>query len=230
MIFAGATRYRVPWDFLLALLAAGALTDLLRPAKAAGVAVRVVHVHRIAGIGGSERHLLTLLPALRRAGVEAAFVGLDAGGDPDAVLRRARPGAAVPTAATSVRAAPAGALLASARTSSTPISSTPTSSARSRPARKPLVSTKHNDDPFRTGPFRFVERLLTRRARAVICITEALARFQVERVGLPARRSTVVHYGLDEPPPAWSADPPLELPDGRARAARPRPARAAEGL
>ena len=30
MIFAGATRYRVPWDFLLALLAGGALTDWLR--------------------------------------------------------------------------------------------------------------------------------------------------------------------------------------------------------
>ena len=30
MIFAGATRYRVPWDFLLALLAAGALVELLR--------------------------------------------------------------------------------------------------------------------------------------------------------------------------------------------------------
>ena len=33
----------------------------------AGRAMRVVHVHRIRGIGGSERHLLTLLPALRRA-------------------------------------------------------------------------------------------------------------------------------------------------------------------
>ena len=29
MVFAGATRYRVPWDFLLALLAAGALTDFV---------------------------------------------------------------------------------------------------------------------------------------------------------------------------------------------------------
>lgn len=28
VVFAGATRYRVPWDFLLALLAAGALTDM----------------------------------------------------------------------------------------------------------------------------------------------------------------------------------------------------------
>src|SRR5205814_1050582 len=31
--------------------------------------VRVVHVHRIRGIGGSERHLLTLLPALAERGV-----------------------------------------------------------------------------------------------------------------------------------------------------------------
>ncbi len=32
------------------------------------------------GIGGSERHLLTLLPALAQLGVEPLFVGLD---DPD---------------------------------------------------------------------------------------------------------------------------------------------------
>ena len=28
MIFVGATRYRVPWDFVLALLAAAAIVDL----------------------------------------------------------------------------------------------------------------------------------------------------------------------------------------------------------
>jgi len=33
--------------------------------------VKVLHVHRIGGIGGSERHLLTLLPALAERGVEA---------------------------------------------------------------------------------------------------------------------------------------------------------------
>ena len=42
--------------------------------------MRVVHVHRMRGIGGSERHLLTLLPALAERGVEPLFVGLD---DPD---------------------------------------------------------------------------------------------------------------------------------------------------
>ena len=39
--------------------------------------MRVVHVHRIRGIGGSERHLLTLLPALAARGVDTVFVGLD---------------------------------------------------------------------------------------------------------------------------------------------------------
>src|SRR5919204_20259 len=39
--------------------------------------MKVAHVHRIRGIGGSERHLLTLLPALAARGVEPVMVGLD---------------------------------------------------------------------------------------------------------------------------------------------------------
>src|SRR5207244_12928062 len=58
-----------------------------------------------------------------------------------------------------------------------------------------LVSTKHNDDPFRAGPFRLVERALARRASRIIAITRALARFQVELVGLPAAKVEVIHYG-----------------------------------
>ena len=72
---------------------------------------------------------------------------------------------------------------------------------------KRLVSTKHNDDPFRAGAFRFVERALARRAAKVIAITKALARFQVERVGLPADKVEVIHYGLDDLPPAWGSNP-----------------------
>ena len=174
--------------------------------------MRVVHVHRIAGIGGSERHLLTLLPALAAQGIETAFVGLDGGGDPAPFyaelerngiphrvasvpgLRRALSGYDPDLVHTHlVHADVFGALVAGTTR---------------------LVTTKHNDDPFRTGPFRFVERALTRRARAVICITEALARFQVDRVGLPREKVTVVRYGLDEPPPAWSTDSPFDIPEG----------------
>jgi glycosyltransferase involved in cell wall biosynthesis len=78
----------------------------------------------------------------------------------------------------------------------------------------PVVSTKHNDDPFRRGPFRHLERLLTRRATRVIAISRALRRFCVDEVGLPAGKVEVVHYGLDELPPAWGENRKLELPAG----------------
>jgi glycosyltransferase involved in cell wall biosynthesis len=76
-----------------------------------------------------------------------------------------------------------------------------------------LVSTKHNDDPFRTGPFRHLERLLTRRAGRVVAITHSLARFLVERVGLPQDKLTTIHYGLDELPRAWGRNDPAPVAD-----------------
>jgi glycosyltransferase involved in cell wall biosynthesis len=76
------------------------------------------------------------------------------------------------------------------------------------------VSTKHNDDPFRTGAFRYVERALARRAKKIIAITGALARFQIERVGLPAEKVEVVHYGLDGPPAPWGTNPPDDVRPG----------------
>ena len=36
MLFVGETRYRVPWDFLIALLAATALVRLVQRARASG--------------------------------------------------------------------------------------------------------------------------------------------------------------------------------------------------
>ena len=169
------------------------------------------------GIGGSERHLLTLLPALAARGIDPVFVGLD---DPaweaDAFYRALE----VPSVRLrSPRDVDPGLLLSLRR-----------ALGRMQPdlvhthlvhadvygglaSRAPLVSTKHNDDRFRTGPFRYVERALTRRARRVIAITHALARFTVERVGLPADKVEVVHYGLDELPPAWGETPDLGLAD-----------------
>ena len=42
--------------------------------------LRVLHVHKLTGISGSQGHLLALLPALRAAGVDARFLGLDVPG------------------------------------------------------------------------------------------------------------------------------------------------------
>ena len=42
--------------------------------------MKVLHVHKLKGVGGSEGHLLALLPALRERGVDARFLGLDVPG------------------------------------------------------------------------------------------------------------------------------------------------------
>jgi len=180
---------------------------------------RVVHVHRIRGIGGSERHLLTLLPALAAEGIEPVFLGLD---DPDwPVEPFYRELAAESVRLECPRDFDPGLVRRVRR-----------ELARLRPdvvhthlvhadvygalgARRgvPVVSTKHNDDPFRRGPFRYVERSLTRKAAQVIAITRALRRFCIDEVGLPPGKVEVVHYGLDGLPAAWAENPPVDLPD-----------------
>ena len=172
--------------------------------------MRVVHVHRLRGISGSERHLLTLLPGLSERGVDVCFIGLDdprgnneqfydelraagipftrveAGRDLDPLLAR--------------RALRAVRRFAPTIVHTHLVHGDVYGGIAAMATGAVLVSTKHNDDPFRAGVFRFVERALTRRAQRVIAITGSLARFNVERVGLPAEKLTVVHYGLDHPP------------------------------
>jgi len=180
--------------------------------------MRVVHVHRIRGIGGSERHLLTLLPALAERGVETAFVGLDDPAwsatdfygalrvpavripaprdlDPLLLLRLARALRADVVHTHLVHADVYGGIAARLRGTH-------------------LVSTKHNDDPFRTGRFRYVERGLARTADRIVAITDSLRRFTVERVGVPAGKVETIHYGLDDPPEPWGKNPPDDVPDG----------------
>jgi glycosyltransferase involved in cell wall biosynthesis len=180
--------------------------------------MRVAHVARMRGIGGAERHLLTLLPALAERGLEPVFVGLDDPEwdpvdfygaltvpairipaprdlDPFLLARLVRGLRADVVHTHLVHADVYGGLAAALRGT-------------------PLVSTKHNDDRFRLGPFRHVERGLARLSRRIVTITEALRRFTVEQVGLPAAKVETIHYGLDELPAAWGENPPDDVPDG----------------
>lgn len=165
-------------------------------------------MHRIAGIGGSERHLLTLLPALRERGVEPVFVGLDASDDGAMpfydqlathdlpVVRLAAPRDVHPLlAARLVRAVRA---LEPDLVHTHLVHGDAYGALAAKLAPAALVSTKHNDDRFRVGLFRFAERALARPASRIIAITRALARFTVGRVGLPAAKVEVVHYGLED--------------------------------
>ena len=179
--------------------------------------MKVAHIHRMRGIGGSERHLLALLPGLAALGVEPVFVGLDdPAWDPEPFYAqlsvpavRLRMGHELdPRVVGRLRGALRGADVVHTHLVHADVYGALACGDRT------LVSTKHNDDPFRAGPFRHVERALTRRAARVIAITEALKRFNVDRVGLPAEKIDVVHYGLDAPPQAWGENADLGLPDG----------------
>ena len=182
--------------------------------------MKVVHVHRIRGIGGSERHLLTLLPALLARGIDVSFVGLDdpAGTLPPfyAELEQARVPFERLSAPRDFDPVLAVRLARALRTSRPDLVHTHLVHADVYGALAPgvrLVSTKHNPDPFRAGSFRFVERAFTRRAARVIAISTAVRDFCVRSVGLPADRIDVVHYGLDELPRPWAENPQLALPD-----------------
>lgn len=180
--------------------------------------MRVMHVHRIRGIGGSERHLLTLLPALAARGVDPIFVGLD---DPAWDAADFYGALEVPAVRImSPRDFDPLLLVRLARTLRADIVHTHLVhadvygglAARLRGTR--LVSTKHNDDPFRVGPFRFVERGLSRLTDRIVTITDALHRFTVDRVGVPADKVETIHYGLDDVPDAWGVNPPDDVPEG----------------
>jgi glycosyltransferase involved in cell wall biosynthesis len=177
-----------------------------------------MHVHRIRGIGGSERHLLTLLPALAQRGIDPVFVGLD---DPAWEAADFYGALKVPAVRImSPRDFDPLLLVRLARTLRADIVHTHLVhadvygglAARLRGAH--LVSTKHNDDPFRVGSFRFVERGLSRLADRIVTITDALHRFTVDRVGVPEGKVETIHYGLDDVPEAWGVNPPDDVPEG----------------
>jgi glycosyltransferase involved in cell wall biosynthesis len=175
--------------------------------------VKVLHVHRIGGIGGSERHLLTLLPALAERGLDVTLLGLD---DPRRAPDPFYESLSVPfmrlSAPRDLDPLLARRVWRAVRRFDLVHTHLVHADVYGALGARRLVSTKHNDDPFRAGPFRFVERVLARRAARVIAITESLARFQVERVGLPRDKVEVVHYGLDDLPRAWGKNPPDPVP------------------
>ena len=185
--------------------------------------MKVVHVHRLRGVGGSERHLLTLLPALRERGIDATL---------HRAGRRVTPIRS--TCSSTSWASPIRRLRAPRDIDPVLAVRLRRAFTRERPdivhthlvhadvygsvtaGRATIVSTKHNDDPFRLGPFRHVERLCGRRAKRIIGITGALAHFNIERVGLPDDKVSVVHYGLDDLPAAWGPPGgPTLPPDAR---------------
>jgi glycosyltransferase involved in cell wall biosynthesis len=187
--------------------------------------MRVAHVIKVTGVAGAEQHLLRLLPALRERGVDARFVGLDVEGTDATRMYERLAEAGVPfehvQCTTDVNPRMARDLVRAIRAPRPDLLHTHLvhgdiyGALAAQLTRVPYVSTRHNDDRYQLGPFRYVDRAFASRARRLIAISDAVRRFLVA-AGLPARKFETIHYGLDAMPDLPSERTPEEtgVPEG----------------
>jgi glycosyltransferase involved in cell wall biosynthesis len=170
------------------------------------VTLRVLHVQRVAGVGGSERHLWSLLPALAERGVQirmaiAAMAGADRfareleqrgievvswAAGPDlhpgfvtAIHREIRAFRPDLVHTHLIHADVHGQLAASF-------------------TRVPAVSSVHSTHSFyERQPYRMAAALSGRLARRTIAISHAVAAMLRATGVVPADRIRVIHYGID---------------------------------
>jgi glycosyltransferase involved in cell wall biosynthesis len=196
--------------------------------------MKVVHLLKVTGVAGAEQHLLRLLPALRERGVDARFLGLDVAGTDAARMYERLDESGVPfeqvRCTVDVNPRMELELVRALRRLEPDLLHTHLVHAdvygalAARLTRTPFVSTRHNDDRYQLGPFRYVDRAFASGARRLIAISDAVRRFLVAS-GLPDERFETIHYGLDEMPalpsevtPASAGVPvgaPLALAIGR---------------
>jgi glycosyltransferase involved in cell wall biosynthesis len=175
--------------------------------------MKVLHLHKIKGLSGSERHLLTLLPALRERGVDARMLSLGVEESDAPRFYRAVEDAGLPNrivdCTLDVNPRMARDVIRAVRDERPDLLHTHLvhgdvyGAIASAATRTPYVSSRHNDDRYLLGPFRYVDRTFAHGARRLIAISDAVRRF-LSRVGLPEEKLVTVHYGLDELPDAPS--------------------------
>jgi glycosyltransferase involved in cell wall biosynthesis len=176
--------------------------------------VRILHVQKVKGIGGSERHLLALLPGLSAAGDDVGIVVLGAGEDEERFLGAAAHAGIEATSVPAGRDADPRVALAlggEIRRFAPDIVHTHLVHAdlwgqlAARRAGVPGVRSAHNVSArYRSEPGRSAGRLAGRLARRTIAISEHVAAFlRVQRLA-PPDRIRVVPYGIDAA--SWEVD------------------------
>jgi glycosyltransferase involved in cell wall biosynthesis len=181
-----------------------------------GSALRILHVQKVAGMGGSEKHLLTLLPALREAGVDVRMLVPTTAHS--ARFTEPLRALGVPTSVTAagpdLNPLVVRALLKEMRIFRPDLVHTHLIHAdlhgqvAAGLAGVGRVSSVHGTPAFyRREPYRSAARLAGRFSRATIAISEHVRRFLEGLQLTRPDRIEVVPYGIDAP--RW----PLPEPD-----------------
>lgn len=170
----------------------------------------IVHIVKATGVHGTEKHLLTLLPALT-ACHEVHLLLLHERQQPLHEYVQALQAAGVTVHPVLIRAdldpLCLRELTAHLRALQPALTHTHLmhgdlygAAAARRAGVRRIVSTKHNDDTFRRLPgIRGLNRCNNRRACALIAISDWVARFVHEVEGVPTEKITTIHYGIDDP-------------------------------
>lgn len=189
----------------------------------------VIHMQKVAGISGSEAHLLSLLPRLRDRGWDVRML----------MLHENEPGAWDFARALTARGVPLDAIRVRADVDPIAFAQLVAYLVRHRPAilhthlvhgetygllagtvtQVPVrFSTKHGFNEFREMPyFGLADRAVASLAHVEIAISRGLARYLEEVEGFDGESFEIVHYGIepDGDPPAYDGGVPKLLCVGR---------------
>jgi glycosyltransferase involved in cell wall biosynthesis len=189
----------------------------------------ILHVQKVAGISGSEAHLLSLLPALRERGWDMRML----------MLHEDEPGAWDFARALEARGVPLDAIRIRADVDPIAFLELVAYLVRKRPAllhthlvhaewyallagavaRVPVrFTTKHGFNEFREAPyFGVADRAVASLAHVHIAISRGLARYLADVEGFDRESFEIVHYGIDPDgePKAYAEPVPRLLCVGR---------------
>lgn len=170
----------------------------------------VVHITKVTGIYGMEKHLLTLLPALQQMYQISCIILMESRKPVQEYteMLRSRGIAVYPLVAdfdidprTFFRTV---SLLRSLKPALVhthlmhgDLYGIAAAVATGCPS---IVSTRHNDDRFRRNvAIRIINRVLASRVRYLIAISDWVAEFACTVEGIPKKKIVTIHYGIDPP-------------------------------
>ncbi len=171
--------------------------------------MKVLHIQKVAGIAGSENHLLTLLPALRGSGFEPTMLVLAGPGDHPAPFVASMTSRGIDCEVISMRNNLDPVLLphlvkfilghqtqlVHAHLIHADLYGTLAARLAGVPA---VVSTKHGYNPWRAKWFyACLDRWASFSQDRIITISDALGRLLVEVEGLRPEKLSTIHYALE---------------------------------
>jgi glycosyltransferase involved in cell wall biosynthesis len=173
--------------------------------------VRVLHIQKVAGLSGSENHLLTLLPALCDYGYESTMLVLaDSNDQPGPFVERMQ-AAGILTKVTPILGDVNPLLLPRLvrliwqgryeLVHTHLLHADCYGRLAARIAGTKVISTYHCDDPFHLiQGIKQIDRVTASMCSKIICISRAVQDFVHKHIGAPLSHLNVVYYGLEPIP------------------------------